>query len=190
MSMPGVDQAERLAWIERNTILCARYDTRLSPASCERQQAANPERCKGCERVTGEVVPPARSPFGYQVRKKVMPSTKSKHRVGECAECKRVMPLPGRGLCGKCYAAALKAECRTGKARGRAVAEKPPVDGCAPVAVPLAEAGSAVPVCGVADPLAWLFAGEEEMMLRIAEAARQQRRDVRNQVLFYLDQVV
>ncbi len=108
--------------------------------------------------------------------------TKVKHKVAECKECRRVIPLPGRGLCGRCYAAALKDEGRTGKARGRAVAEKPPVAECAPVAVPLAEAGHA-------DPVTWLFAGEEAMLNRIAEAARKERRDVRNQVLFYLDQV-
>lgn len=106
----------------------------------------------------------------------------SKHKVDECAQCRRVMPLPGRGLCGKCYSAALNAE--KGKPGRRNQAESPAADD---------RGGKAVSdVCATTQEsgIFWLFAGEAELLATVQELAKKDRRDVRNEVLCIIEEYV
>lgn len=178
MSSLAVDQDEREKWLAANAVECKRYGMRLSPTSCEQHQATSPDRCKGCGRFVSDLEVKRQL---YVVRKKG--AQVASHRVAECKECKRVMPLPGRGLCGKCYGLALKAEGKPAQQK-TAVAEpaSPIDDGRGTI---MYEAVNPLPA-----GIDWLFAGEEEMRKKIEAAAKAQRRDVRQQVLFYLDQTI
>lgn len=173
----ALSQDDREAWLARHAVHCQRYGMRLSPTSCEQHQAASPERCKGCERMTGEVPvvkqiksSVARFPKRNQVPKGKVKDMAGKKPVRVCANCKETKPILGRGLCPGCYHKARKVEAMA----------------AAPQEVAPAVDGANHPV----DCMAVLFAGEDEMRAKIEAAARKERRDVRQQVLFYLDQVI
>lgn len=176
MTLPAVGQDERERWLAANAVECKRYGMRLSPTSCEKHQATSPERSKGCDRLVSDLEFKRQL---YVVRKKG--AQVANHRVAECKECKRVMPLSGRGLCGKCYGRALKAEVKPAPQKAVVVPPASPVE-------------SKTVVTEAVKPLSagidWLFAGEEAMRQKIEAAAKSQRRDVRQQVLFYLDQAI
>lgn len=182
MTQEAVDkQAE---WLDKHAVECKRYQMRLSPVACQQHQAADPEHCKGCERAQGDI--PQGSRYGrnigmFPVKKKAKETKVSKHRVAECGSCKRVMPLPGRGLCGKCYSAALKAEGKKDKPRHQVRSDEP---------LPTAGTIDQGHLPAMPSGLDWLFAGDDEMRAKIEAAAKKERRDVRQQVLFYLDQII
>lgn len=103
----------------------------------------------------------------------------TKHKVGPCANpaCGRVMPLPGRGLCGKCYSAVLKTEKGGGALRGELRQDT---------------ARPRTPSCGVQElQVVITFAGGDKALLEKLEvSAQQSRRSVENQVLFLLEDVL
>lgn len=164
---------------------------RLSPKSCEQHQAASPERCKGCERFVSDLEVKRQL---YIVRKKG--AQVANHQVAECKGCKRVMPLPGRGLCGKCYSRALKDE------KGRAVKKKPAVSQPADhddtgegktvvtesVAAPEKQAPCIMEPSKPPTGIDWLFAGEEALLEKVQVLAKKDRRDVRCEVLCIVEE--
>lgn len=162
---------------------CRRYHTKLTRVACDRYREQNPERCKGCTG-SGEVV--AEVPVERIDPMSQDPQRKSKHRVAACAECKRVLPLSGRGLCGRCYQRVLKAEVASS---GPKRARKPVA---AEAAVPLVHRD---PPCEMsptpsADALLIHFVGEDQALLRtLREVAKKARRSVEDQILYILEEV-
>lgn len=159
--------------------------------SCSRFQSAtkakrpNMEPVKAVAKIKSpaQVEPPLREPEreptrmimdqadGAKARDKKPAGKPSKHKIGPCAnpECKRVMPLPGRGLCGKCYSAALKAE-------------RSPAPRVVLGAVAGDQAGHKLVIS---------FVGEDvKLFERLLAAARSSRRAMVDQVLFLIEEAL
>lgn len=154
---------------------------RLSPTSCQNHQAASPERCKGCERMIGEV------PAVGQIKSSVARfskrnKTKGKEMSGKkpvrvCAACKETKPILGRGLCPSCYHKARKAEACAKPIKDQTKTER--IEQIVPK------------FCQpVVTDMDWFFDGDDELREKILAAAKKERRDVRQQILFYLDQII
>lgn len=178
---------------------CTRYHTRMTKAGCDRYRADHPEKCKGCSG-SGEVVaelPRTVVPLENK-RGRKRTGKPGRQKVAACAKCQRVMPLPGRGLCGKCYSIVLKNEV---KGNGRTAKENPVVN--QPAAHDDAGNGKTVATESVKAPekqapcstmpsdkpsgIDWLFSGEEELLEKVKELARKDRRDVRCEVLCIIE---
>lgn len=173
---------------------CARFHTRMTKIACDRYRADHPENCKGCAG-SGEVVAELpRTVVPVANKRARQPTGKTgKHKVAACSKCHRVMPLPGRGLCGKCYSATLKSEAilnsvDQGKVSGKVRTEKPAVSQPA-AQIPTENVNPVVPE--VPKPsfsgIDWLFAGEADLLAKVEDLARKDRRDVRNEVLCIIE---
>lgn len=170
------------AWLQAHAVDCKRYGMRLSPTSCQNHQAASPERCKGCERMTGEVPVIGQIKSSVALFPKRNKVKKGKEMAGKkpvrvCANCKETKPILGRGLCPACYHRARKAETGAKPINDQTKTEL------------IEETMPMVRQPAVTD-LVWLFDGEDEMRAKIEAAAKKERRDVRQQILFYLDQII
>jgi hypothetical protein len=86
-----------------------------------------PESCEGCcEGVEVLGKPDRRRGWGYRVNKRRGGAMASKR--GTCKGCSRELTIVGRGLCGRCYAAARKSELEA-NVEGEAPAPSPVIGG-------------------------------------------------------------
>lgn len=111
--------------------------------------------------------------------------------VRKCIRCGEMKVIQGRGACPACYYHVRKEEGTVAKGAFKMPAEKPVR--VQPAADPAEDKGKTVVTEAVrpsSSGIDWLFAGEEELLAKVEAAARKERRDLRQQVLFYLDQVV
>lgn len=101
---------------------------------------------------------------------------KTKHKIGPCKECSRVLSLPGRGLCGRCYSRALKA--------GGPVRVKSSTDASQQVSV-----GKSAPLTSTFVDLRIVFLGDDVTLFeKLSSLAKSSRRSVGDQVLFLIEE--
>lgn len=159
---------------------CKRYHAKITPAACAKYRAASTVNCNGCEigvSLEAKTAPHLVAPL--TARKTPMKNhPTNKHKVDACKECGRVMPLPGRGLCGKCYGRVLKAEVeQSGPKRTQSISP-------AVTDSPVRDAGAVPGWSGWVD---LVFAGDELLLEKIQTEAAKERRDIRQQLLWIID---
>lgn len=163
---------------------CNRYHAKITPAACAAYQAKDAVNCKGC--VSSAPVQPEVDKVKAGRPQTFNPET-TKHKIAGCKQCGRVMPLPGRGLCPRCYGRVLKAEkegtnVETSQQQAKASAPAP-----APAKSEYAK------ILKQIDHDVWidvLFIGEDEIKRSILDLAKQSRRDPRQQILFMIEQAL
>jgi len=194
--------SEQELWLQQNAIACRRFSAQISPTTCDHYQVENLEACRGCERMEKEpsreeTLAARRKRWSAPKKRKESESTGEETSMAKkrtCADCGREMKIIGRGLCGRCYYQHKKAGSldrfkprgpvpprKTGgqKGSGARTRDKSP-----------AAAGQKQVVQG--RPIALPFEDErdKELLQRIMDLARVERRSVEAQCLVLIEKAM